>query len=123
MNMLILMVLLMNKAPLSISSSIRTNSSDVLLRNVSIKRMHNSLIDLFVDRTNLDTISGIGDEDSIKQMMQFNKCNSMNDERTIKFHQSWKQASDVFDEKLQIWIDKSIDTEKDNLFIPRDDAQ
>ena len=45
----------MNKAPLFLSESIRTIASDKLLNDVSLKRMHNSLMNLFCDRTAIDT--------------------------------------------------------------------
>ena len=86
--------------------------------------MHNSLIDLFVDRTKVETtFRRFMNNDSIKKSMQFHKCQSLNDERTIKFHQSAKQDSYVFDESRQIWIDDNVDPINDDLFIPRDDAQ
>lgn len=109
---------------IGLSSSIRTNTGARLLRNISLARMHNSLMDLFVDRTAVDTsLRRLVSEDGIRKVVKYNKCESLNDERTIKFNQSFKQADDVFDEKRQIWINKYIDTEKDDLFIPRDDAQ
>ncbi|MBR2651744.1 hypothetical protein IKD48_03055 [bacterium] len=113
----------MNKAPLSLSSSIRTNSSDKLLRTISLPGMYTELIDLFVDRTAKDTsINGFANDEKINEFLKYSHCLSLNDERTIKFNQGWKQEDDVFDEKLQIWISKFIDTEKDNMFVPRVDA-
>ena len=109
---------------LVLSESIRTMASDKLLKNVSLNRIHNCLIDLFLDRTVNDTpINLLDNEDGVKKTLRFIHCQNLNDEKVIKFNQNWKQADDVFDEKRQIWIDRFIDTEKDDLFIPRDDAQ
>ena len=109
---------------IGLSSSIRTNCSEVLSRTVSLDEMHNSLIVLFVDRTNVDTsLARLMDDESLNKSMQYSRCKSLNDERTIKFNQSCKQESDVFDETRQIWIDEFIDPINDDMFIPRDDAQ
>lgn len=109
---------------IALASEIRTNVGDKLSRNVSLVNMHNSLSELFVDRTSIDTsLRRYFDDGAMKKSMQFSHCQSLNDERTIKFHQSCKQEDDVFDETRQIWIDKFIDPIKDDLFIPRDDAQ
>ena len=109
---------------IGLSSSIRTNCSEVLSRIVSLDEMHNSLIVLFVDRTNVDTsLARLMDDESLNKSMQYSRCKSLNDERTIKFNQSCKQESDVFDETRQIWIDEFIDPINDDMFIPRDDAQ
>ena len=80
--------------------------------------------ELFVDwnRTDSDSNSVFGDADGVLEYSRYYNCQSLNDERTIKFNQGWKQEDDVFDEKLQIWISKFIDTEKDNMFVPRVDA-
>ena len=81
--------------------------------------------DLFVDwnRTDSDSNSVFGDAGDVLEYSRYYNCQSLNDERMIKFHQGWKQDGYVFNEKLQIWIDGSIDVEKDNLFVPRVDAQ
>lgn len=114
----------MNKAPLSLSSSIRTIASAKLLRTISLSRMHNSLLDLFVDKNAIDeSVNLFADEDGVMQTLRYMHCLSLNDEKTIAFNQSWKQQDYVFDEKRQIWIDSYIDTINDDLFIPRDDAQ
>ena len=118
------LVVLMNKAPFILSSSIRTISSDKLQRTISIPRMQRKLIELFEDGTEKDNkVSLFGDDSAFKESLRYMHCQSLNDERTIKFHQGWKQDGYVFNEKLQIWIDGSIDVEKDNLFVPRVDAQ
>ncbi len=105
-----------------LSESIRTTSSDKLLRTISLNKMHNSLIDLFSDRTAIDNDNGTNDEDVFK-VLRYSDCLSLNDESTIKFHQSQHQQSDVFDEQRQIWIDEHINPIEDDLFIPRSDAQ
>lgn len=115
-------VVLMNKAPLFLSSQIRSDSGNVLLRKVSLVRIHNSLIDLFIDRTAIGNSSD-GFEDGVFEVLKCMHCKQLNDERTISFNQGWKQSSYVFNEKLGIWIDENIDVEKDNLFIPRSDSQ
>ena len=114
----------MNKAPLFLSESIRTNSSDKLTRNFSLNKIYNSLIDLFIDRTAINTSYNLFEtnKDEIEKSMRYNHCNRINDARRIEFGNNFKQESDVFDEKRQIWIDKHIDVERDDLFIPRDDA-
>jgi len=112
----------MNKASL-LASSIRTNCAERLLGTISIPRMHNRLMDLFVDRTAIETSLFESSKERILKNLSYSHCLSLNDERKIKFHQSWKQESYVFDEKRQIWIDKSIDPINDDMFIPRDDAQ
>ena len=80
-----------------------------------------NLLDLFVDRTSIDT--------SFRRFMGVNKdnprydnCLCLNDEKTIKFHQSLKQDNDVYDEKRQIWVGGTVDLVEDDLFIPRDDV-
>lgn len=109
---------------ISLASEIRTSVGDKLSRNVSLVKMHNSLSELFVDRTSIDTsLRRLFDEDKMKKSMQYSHCKSLNDERTIKFNQTCKQESDVFDEDRQIWIDEFVDPINDDLFIPRDDAQ
>jgi len=106
----------------SVASNIRTIASDKLLKNVSLKRMHISLIDLFVDRTAIDSEINLIGNDKMLENLRYMHCQSLNDERTIAFHQGWKQADDVFDEQRQIWIPNTVDVEKDNMFIPRADA-
>lgn len=107
----LLVVVLMNETQLSISSSIRTNSSDVLLRKVSIVRMQKSLAGLFTDRTAIDTsLRRFFNEDNLKQTFAYNDCLKLNDEDTINFYNSTKQSSD-----------RLID-ESHNLFIPFEDG-
>ena len=100
---------------ISLASEIRINVSERLSRNV-----HDKLLELFVDRTSIDT--------SFRRLMgknedtpRYDHCLYLNDEKTIKFHQSFKQDSDIFDEKRQIWVSDSVDLVEDDLFIPRDD--
>ena len=108
----------MNNAPLSLSSSIRTISSDKLLRTISIPRM------LFVDRTKKENpLFSDDDKEQLDKVLKFNHCLSLNDERTIAFNQGWKQEDDVFDESRQIWISGHINPIEDDVFIPRDDVQ
>lgn len=107
-----------------LSKSIRTIASDKLLRTLSLTKMQRSLNELFVDWNTKDNPRTLfEDNDGVMKVMQYNHCQTLNDERTIAFHQSWKQADDVFDEKRQIWISAHIDAEKDDMFIPRSDAQ
>ena len=56
----------------SVASNIRTIASDKLLKNVSLKRMHNSLIELFVDRTAIDNDNGTNDEDVFEVLRYLN---------------------------------------------------
>ena len=105
-----------------VASQIRTNTGAKLLRDISLDRMQNSLLDLFMDRNKQDKVNLLADEDGIRKVMRYSNCLHLNDARTIEFCNSFKQADDVFDEKRQIWIDRFIDTEKDDLFIPRDDS-
>ena len=109
---------------IALASEIRKSVGDKLSRNISLLKMHNSLSELFVDRTSIDTsLARFFNDDTLEQSMKFHHCQCLNDERTIKFHQSLKQDDDVFLESKQIWIPKTIDPIKDDLFIPRDDAQ
>ena len=120
---MILVLVSMNNA-IGLAESIRTISAGKLQRNISLSRMHHTLIDLFVDRTAIDTtLAGFVNDEDVLETLRYMNCLSLNDERTIKFHQSWKQDSYVFDEKRQIWIDGIVDAEKDDMFIPRDDVQ
>ena len=105
-----------------VASQIRTNTGAKLLRKISLDRMENSLMDLFVDRTKQDTVNRLNSEDGIRKVLKYSHCQRLNDARRIEFGNSFKQADDVFDEKRQIWIDKYIDPIKDDLFIPRDDS-
>lgn len=109
---------------IALASEIRTRTGERLSRKISLVKMHYSLIDLFVDRTEVDTsFRRFMNEDNFKRTMQFSNCQYLNDERTINFHQGLKQDDDVFLESKQIWIPSSVDPIKDDLFIPRDDAQ
>lgn len=109
---------------IDLSENIRTIASDKLQRNVSLKRMQRKLNELFVDwKTKENPTNLFEKDDGIRKVMKYNRCESLNDARTIKFHQSWKQDSYVFDETRQIWIDEHIDPINDDMFIPRDDAQ
>ena len=107
-----------------VASEIRTNTGAKILRKISLEKMHYHLMDLFQDRTKIDEqVNLLDNEDGIRQTLRYIHCKNLNDERTIKFHQGWKQESDVFDEKRQIWIDSFIDPINDDLFIPRSDAK
>lgn len=97
----------MNKAPL-LSTAIRTNCAERLLRTISIPRMHNSLSELFVDSIKNETSLFESKKEHFMMVMKYNNCLHLNDERTFEFNQRFKQSYDVYD---------------DNLFIPRDDAQ
>ena len=109
---------------LVLSENIRTSTSSKLLRNISLESMHNSLVGLFVDRSKIDTtLARYFNEDAIKETLRYSNCLSLNDERTIAFHQNCRQSNYVFDEKRQIWVDGGVDTEKDDLFIPSGDAK
>lgn len=92
---------------IDLSSSIRTNCSEVLSRKISLVKMHNSLIDLFVDRTEVDTtLRRFMDDESLNKSMQYSRCKSSNDD-----HDSYSCDGD------------DVDSIKYDLFIPRDDAQ
>ena len=109
---------------IGLAESIRTISSDKLQRTISISRMKRKLIELFVDRTKTESpLFSNDDKEEIKQVLKFNNCLSLNDERTIAFNQGWKQEDDVFDESRQIWISGHINPIEDDVFIPRDDVQ
>ena len=104
------------------ASEIRTNTGAKLLRKISLRSMHNSLIDLFQDRTSMDNVN-LFDEDGIRKVLRYSKCQDLNDASTIEFNQSSKQDDYVFDESKQIWIPSRVNPITDDLFIPRDDAQ
>ena len=105
-----------------VASQIRTHTGAKLLRSVSLKRMENSLMDLFIDRNNDDTVNRLINEDGIRKVLRYSHCKRLNDKRRIEFNNSCKQANDVFDETRQIWISPNVDPMKDDLFIPRDDV-
>ena len=105
-----------------LSSSIRTNTGAKLLKEISLDKMHNNLMGLFVDKTKNETRINLFDNDEVKKTLAYSHCKSLNDKRTIDFHQSTKQEYYVFNEKRKIWISRYIDSEKDDLFIPRDDV-
>ena len=123
---------------LGLASNIRITVCERLSRNISLAKIQDNLLKLFVDRINVDS-SSLGrfvdvefedriylDGDDINDdkitILDYNDCLCLNDESTIEFNQKFKQADDVFDEKRQIWIDRFVDTEKNDLFIPRDDG-
>lgn len=92
---------------IDLSSSIRTNCSEVLSRKTSLVKMHYSLIDLFVDRTEIDTtLRRFFNDESMKKSMQYSRCKRLNDDND-------SYSCDIHD----------VDSIKDDLFIPRDDAQ
>ena len=100
---------------ISVASQIRIKVKDRLANTLDT-----NLLDLFIDRTSIDTSFGrfMGKN---KDNQRYDHCLCLNNEKTIKFHQSFKQDNDVFDEKRQIWVSATVDLVKDNLFIPRDD--
>lgn len=107
----------MNKAPLPLSSSIRTVCAERLTRTISIPRMHNSLIDLFVDRTAIDT-SLLGRMKSNYDKWQvYNDCLHLNDKNTIDFNNRLPQSNDIIDENTGNYIPSNIDL-NNNVFIP-----
>lgn len=103
-------VLILNNI-INLSSQIRTNSGETLLRDISIARMHGILIDLFFDRTSIDTsLARFFNKDNLKENLAYNDCLRLNDEQTRDFYKSFEQPSD-----------KPID-ESHNLFIPFEDG-
>ncbi len=107
---------------LDLAYRIRTKSCERLLTRTSISpdTLNTNLLGLFIDRKSIDT--------SFRRFFGRNKdrplyrhCQSLNDARTIDFHQRVKQESDVFDEKRQIWIPNYVDLETDDLFIPKEE--
>ncbi len=109
----------MNKAPLFLSESIRTIASDKLLRTFSLQRMYNNLIDLFVDRTSIDT-SLLGRIDfDVDKWNKYNDCLHMNDKETIAFNNRLPQSDDVFDEVSGNYYPSNLDF-NNNMFIPFD---
>lgn len=106
----------------NVASQIRTNTGARLLRKISLAKMHNSLFDLFVDRTAIATsFKSPFNKDKIIKNLKYRHCLCLNDKRTIEYHKSCKQDFYVFDESRQIWYDSKINPIKDDLFIPRDD--
>lgn len=96
---------------IDLSSQIRKNSGETLLRDISIARMHGILIDLFFDRTTIDTsLARFFNEDNLKENLAYHDCLRLNDEETIDFYNSNMQSSD-----------KPID-ESHNFFIPFEDG-
>ncbi|MBR2651236.1 hypothetical protein IKD48_00110 [bacterium] len=96
---------------IDLSSQIRKNSGETLLRDISIARMHGKLIDLFFDRTSIDTsLARFFNEDNLKETLAYNDCLRLNDKETRDFHKTFEQASD-----------KPVD-ESHNFFIPFEDG-
>lgn len=64
---------------IGLSETIRTIASDKLLKNISLKRMHYYLMDLFHDRTNIDTsiFGRFADEDT-KKHAKYTDCLNFN---------------------------------------------
>ena len=95
----------MNKAPL-LATAIRTNCAERLLRTISIQRMHYSLMDLFVDRTAIDTsLRRYFSEDAIEQILVYNDCLKLNDENTIDFNNSFSDSGmNPIDENHNMFI-------------------
>lgn len=96
---------------ISLASEIRINVSERLSRNV-----HDKLLELFVDRTSIDT-SFIRFMN--KDKLPYYNCKSLNDEKTIEFNQKTRQIQDVFDNERQIWISGDINPSEHDYFIPR----
>lgn len=89
-------VVLMDKAPLLLSSSIRTIASDKLLRNISIVRMHNSLVGLFTDRTAIDTSFGrFFKKENITQFDVWQECLYLHDE-TVGINRKVDESYNMF---------------------------
>lgn len=109
----------MDKAPFILSSSIRTSSSDKLLRTFSITRMYNSLTGLFTDRTKIDTSLRrfIKVKDNYIEHKKFNDCLHLNDERTIEWDKNManKISGGVLVNKLEL-------NPQNNMFIPFEDG-
>lgn len=94
-----------------LSSQIRKNTGETLLRDISITRMYGNLIDLFFDRTSIDTsLARFFNEDNLKKNLAYHDCLKLNDEDTMQFYKSIEQASD-----------KPVD-ESHNFFIPFEDG-
>lgn len=106
----------------NIASVIRTNCAEKLTRTISLKRMNNSLMELFMDKTKQNTVNKLN-SDGIRKVLKYKHCKRLNDTRRIEFGNSCKQDGDVFDETRQIWISPNIDIEKDDLFIPNGDVE
>ena len=70
----------------------------------------------------LKTDDMMADDVELEKTICFNHCQQLNDASTIAFNQRYQQETDVYNEDLGIWIAESIDVEKDNCFIPRDDT-
>ena len=93
---------------INLSSQIRKNIGESLLKDISIARMQGNLIDLFFDRTSIDTsIARFFNEDKLKETLVYKDCLKLNDE-------------DYYNSNQQL-NDKPID-ESHNFFIPFEDG-
>ena len=83
----------------------------------STKRMHEILIDFFVDRTSIDTsLSRYFSMDAINKHMIYNDCRHLNDEKTIKFVDGLPKYSNG------VRINDFDANPQNNMFIPNGDA-
>ena len=80
---------------IELSAKIRTNAAGVLSRKISLQLMHNSLNDLFVDRTAIDTsLRRLMTKENIEKTIVYNDCMAFNDKDTIEFNTHLSQVQD-----------------------------
>lgn len=74
---------------INLSSTIRDNINAKLSKEISLDGMHNSLTNLFIDRTKIDTsLRRLMNDDLIRLNLIYSDCMSLNDESKIKFNKS-----------------------------------
>lgn len=80
----------------------------------SLDRMKRTLLELFVDRTKIDTsLARYMNDNAIAESLKYKRCMGLNDEDKISFAQSLPNKK-YYDEKYN---------EKYNMFIPSGDAK
>lgn len=104
-----------------LSESIRTNTGGNLSRTISLKRMQDSLIGLFADRTKINTSFGrFFNKDNLKvesPLSIYRDCMNLNDEKTIEWNDKVmnKISGGVLVNELEL-------KPHHNMFIPFDDG-
>ena len=81
---------------------------------VSLDSMHKTLLELFVDRTEIDTsLARYMTNDGIAESLKYKRCMALNDEDKLNFIQSLPNKQ-YYNEKCD---------EKYNMFIPSGDVK
>ena len=70
---------------------------------VSLDRMHKTLLELFVDRTKIDTsLARFMNKEKIAESLLYSRCMDLNDEKRIEFIKSL--SHERHDEKYNMFI-------------------